>query len=258
MLSDLLTLNVFHFLLVFARLSVVFLLMPGISAGYVPTRLRLTLAMLVTLLSLPLVQAYLPDQPDTPASLVKLIILEVLTGAFIGGIIQITMSALNIAGLKISQAVGLMNAFVDDPVSNTQSAILIGFLNIIVVVLIFSTGLHAFMLMAIVDSYSLLMPARPMMIGDMLSMMASVMNEAFIIGTRIASPFLVYALVFQVTMGIMARLSPQMNIFFVALPIQLMLGFVLLTIALPSMMLVFLNYFDGNMQSLLIPGGAGG
>lgn len=258
MLSDLLTLNIFHFLLVFARLSVVFLLMPGISAGYVPTRLRLMLALLVTLLSLPLVQAYLPGQPDTPANLIKLIFFEVLTGAFIGAIIQITMSALNIAGLKISQSVGLMNAFVDDPVTSTQSAILIGFLNIIVVVLIFSTGLHAFMLMAIVDSYSLLLPARPLMMGDMLNMLASVLNEAFIIGVRLASPFLVYALVFQVTMGIMARLSPQMNIFFVALPIQLMLGFVLLTIALPSMMLVFLNYFDGNMQSLLIPGGAGG
>lgn len=258
MLSDLLTLNIFQFLLVFARLSVVFLLMPGISAGYVPTRLRLMLALLITLLTLPMVQGYLPDQPTAPANLIKLIFFEILTGAFIGAIIQTTMAALNIAGLKISQAVGLMNAFVDDPVSNTQSAILIGFLNIMVVVLIFSTGLHGFMIMAIVDSYSMLMPNQPLLMGDMLNMLASVLNEAFIVGVRIASPFLVYSLVFQVTMGIMARLSPQMNIFFVALPVQMMLGFVLLTIALPAIMLVFLNYFDSNMHTLLVPGGAGG
>lgn len=258
MLNDLLALNIFHILLIFARLSVVFLLMPGISAGYVPTRIRLMLALLITILCLPLVQDYLPGQPDSPAELTKLIFLEVLIGAFIGAIIQITMAALNIAGLKISQSIGLMNAFVDDPVTSTQSAIIIGFLNIIAVVLIFTAGLHGFMIMAIVDSYSLLMPNSPLMMGDMLNILATVLNEAFIIGVRIASPFLVYALVFQVAMGIMARLSPQMNIFFVALPIQLMLGFVLLSIALPSMMLVFLNYFDGNMNSLLSPGAVNG
>ena len=94
--------------------------------------------------------------------------------------------------------------------------------------------------------------------GDMLNMVTSVLNESFIIGTQIASPFLVYALVFQVTMGIMARLSPQMNIFFVALTVQLMLGFVLLTIALPAMMMVFLRYFDNTVHGLLMPGVNGG
>ncbi len=56
-------------------------------------------------------------------------------------------------------------------------------------------------------------------------------------------------------MGIMARLSPQMNIFFVALPLQILMGFTLLTIALPAMMLVFLNYFDSSLHSLLANGG---
>lgn len=258
MLSELLALNVFNFLFVFARLSVVFLLMPGVSAGYVPVRIRLMLAMLVTFLSVPLVQDYLPPQPDSAAELVRLLFLETLVGGFIGAVIQMIMAALDIAGLVISRSVGLMNAFVDDPVSSSQSAIVIGFLNIIAVVLIFSTGLHTFMIMAIVDSYSLIMPGVDPLMGDMLNMVVSALNASFHIGLRICSPFLVYALVFQVTMGIMARLSPQMNIFFVALPIQLMLGFALLTIALPAMMFVFLNYFDNNINSLLMPGVNGG
>ena len=258
MLSDLLALNVFHFLLVFARLSVVFLMMPGVSASYVPTRVRLVFAMLVTLVSLPLVQGYLPPQPETVAELARLLVLETLIGGFIGAIIQMIMSALDIAGSKISQAVGLMNAFVDDPVSSSQSAIIIGFLNIIAVVLIFTTGLHALMIMAIVDSYSLISPNQSLMTGDLLNLVVSALNHAFHIGLRLASPFLVFALVFQVAMGVMARLSPQMNIFFVALPIQMMLGLALMTIALPAMMLVFLNYFDDNMNNLLTSGVNGG
>jgi len=225
MLSDLLALNIFHFLLVFARLSVVFLMMPGVSAGYVPTRVRLALAMLVTLVALPLVQDYLPMQPETAAELAKLLVIETLIGGFIGAVIQMIMAALDIAGLVISRSVGLMNAFVDDPVSSAQSAI---------------------------------MPNQPPMTGYILNMVVSALNGAFHIGLRLASPFLVYALVFQVAMGVMARLSPQMNIFFVALPIQMMLGMALLTIALPAMMLVFLNYFDNNITSLLTPGVNGG
>lgn len=214
--------------------------------------------MLVTLVALPLVQDYLPLQPETAAELAKLLVIETLIGGFIGAVIQMIMAALDIAGMVISRSVGLMNAFVDDPVSSSQSAIMIGFLNIIAVVLIFSTGLHAFMIMAIVDSYSLIMPNQPPMTGDILNMVVSALNGAFHIGLRMASPFLVYALVFQVAMGVMARLSPQMNIFFVALPIQMMLGMALLAIALPAMMLVFLNYFDNNITSLLTPGVNGG
>lgn len=258
MLSDLFAVNIFHFLLIFARLSVVFLVMPGISASYVPARIRLVLGVLVTLLSLPLVQGYLPPQPESTGELTKLLFFEVLVGAFIGTVIQMIMMALNVAGLIVSRSNGLMNAFIQDPVTNAQSAVVIGFLNIIAVVLIFSTGLHGLMIMAIVDSYSMIAPNEPIIMGDMLNMVGSVLNDGFNVGVRIASPFLVYALVFQVTMGIMARLSPQMNIFFVALPIQLMLGFALLTIALPAMMLVFLNYFDTTIHGLLMPGVNGG
>ena len=179
---------------------------------------------LVTLISLPIVQGYLPSQPEAPAALVKLLFCEILVGAFIGTVIQMVMTALNLAGMMISRSAGLMNAFVNDPVSNQQSAIVIGLLNITAVVLIFTTGLHHFMIMAIVDSYSLIAPNEPILTGDFLNIIATVLNESFSIGLRIASPFLMYTLVFQVTAGIMGRLSPQMNIFFVALPLQILGG----------------------------------
>ena len=174
-------------------------------------------------------------------------------GALIGTVIQMVMTALNLAGMVISRSAGLMNAFVDDPISNSQSAIVISLLNVMAVVLIFSSGLHGFMIMAIVDSYSLISPNEPFLMGDLLNTVVTVLNKSFHIGLQIASPFLMYALVFQVTMGVMSRLSPQMNIFFVALPLQILLGFALLTIALPAMMLVFLNFFDSNLHSLLAP-----
>ncbi|MSO98063.1 MAG: flagellar biosynthetic protein FliR [Rhodospirillaceae bacterium] len=213
MLEQFLALNLFHFLLVFARLSIIFYLMPGISAGYVPARVRLILAVLVTLIILPLVKSSLPEQPAAPAELVSLIVVEVLIGAFMAGLIQIVMSALMIAGEIISNATGLTNAFVDDLVSEEQTAIVIGLLNILAVVMIFTTGMHQLMFAAMIDSYSMLRPGEPMITGDFLAVVSQMFAQSFYLGLKLASPFLVFELLFQFANGVLSRLSPQLNVF---------------------------------------------
>jgi flagellar biosynthesis protein FliR len=250
-LNDYLALNVFHFLLVFARLSVVFLLLPGISAVYVPMRIRLVLAVLVTVLVLPLVAPLLPAQPESPAELIWLIVSESLIGGFMGALIQIIMAALELAAFMISNAVGITNALIDDPVTEEQTSIITGFLALIAVALIFITGVHHFILQAMVDSYTLLRPAQPLFTGDMLQLGARLLDQAFAMGLRLAAPFVVYELVFQVTSGVLARLSPQLNVFFVAIPGKIILGIAVLMVSLPVMMLLFMRFLETNMVNFL-------
>ena len=138
MLQEYLAVNVFHFLLVFARVSPVFFLLPGISAAYVPARLRLLFALLVTMLVLTMVQGSLPPQPTQPAELVWMRVSESLIGGFLGAVIQIIMAAFELAGQMISAATGLANAMVDDPITEEQSAIVIGLLNLTAVAVIFT------------------------------------------------------------------------------------------------------------------------
>jgi len=259
MLEQFLAINVFHFLLVFSRLSIIFYLMPGISAGYVPTRVRLILAVLITLIILPLVKDTLPaEQPGAPAELVGLIVVEVLIGAFMAGLIQIVMSALMIAGEVISNAAGLTNAFVDDLVSEEQTAIVIGLLNIVAVVLIFTTGLHQLMFAAMAESYSLLKPGEPLMTGDMLNIVSQMVQQSFYLGLKLASPFLLFEVLFQFANGVLSRLSPQLNVFFVALPAQNLIGMAILMISLPTLMMVFLGFFENSLENFLNPGAVNG
>ena len=252
-LNDYLAINVFHLFLIFARMSVVFMLMPGVSAGYIPVRIRLILALMITILILPIVQDTLPLQPDTPAELVKLIVIEVIIGGFIGGLIQILMAALDMAGHMMSMAVGLMNAFVQDPVAEQQSAIIIGFLNLVAIALIFIIGLHHVMIMAIVDSYSLFQVGAPLFSEDMFSMIVSLMVQTFHMAIRLAAPLVVFEMIFQVTSGILSRLSPQLNVFFVVLPGKIMLGVAILMIVIPTIMLTFMTYMDNSLHTLLTP-----
>lgn len=252
MLQEYLAINVFHFLLVFARLGVVFLLLPGISAAYVPVRIRLVFALLVTVVILPLVAETLPaQQPAAPAELAWLVISEALIGGFMGALIQFIMAALELAAHMISMATGITNAFIDDPVTEEQTSILTGFLSLIAVALIFITGVHHFMLRAIVDSYGLLRPGAPLITGDMLAVGSRLLDQAFNMGIRLAAPFLVFEMIFQITSGILARLSPQLNVFFVVLPGKIVLGIIILMITLPFLMLVFMRFLETNMSNFL-------
>lgn len=252
-LNDYLALNIFHIFLIFARLSVVFLLLPGLSAGYIPVRLRLMLAIMVTVLVLPIVQDTLPPQPEAAAQLVKLIVVEVIIGGFIGALIQILMAALHVAGHSMSMAIGLMNAFVNDPVQEEQSAILIGFLNLVAVALIFIAGLHHVMIAAIIDSYNLFRVASPLFAEDMMSMVISLLTQTFYMGVRLAAPLVAFEMIFQITSGILSRLSPQLNVMFVLLPMKIMLGISILMVVLPVIMLTFLQFMDNNLHTLLVP-----
>jgi flagellar biosynthetic protein FliR len=252
-LDDFLAINVFQFLVVVARLSVFFVMMPGISATYVPVRIRLIVAMLVAVLVLPLVRQYLPQQPTSPAALAWIIVSEMLIGAFLGAMIQIVMAALELAGQLISSTTGITNALTDDPVTEEQSSIVIGLVNLVAVTMIFVTNTHHLMIMAMIDSYNLLVPSAQLFAGDMLNMASHMIDQAFYMGIRLAAPFLVFELVFQVTSGILARLSPQLNVFFVVMPGKIMLGLAILMIALPSIMLVFLHFMDNSLHGLLTP-----
>jgi flagellar biosynthetic protein FliR len=251
MLQDLLALNVFHFVLVFSRLSILFVMFPGISAAYVPVRVRLIVAVMVALVALPMLQDKLPPQPPNAAELVWLIVKEFLIGGFIGALVQTIMGCLQLAGEVIAQVSGLTNALVDDPVTEEQSAIVISLLDLVAVLMIFITGTHHLLLMAAIDSYNLLRSGEPLFTGDMLSMSSTLINQSFAMGIRLAAPFLVFQLVFQVSSGILARLSPQLNVYFVIMPAQIALGLAILMITLPTIMLVFLRFFDENLRTLL-------
>jgi flagellar biosynthesis protein FliR len=205
----------------------------------------------VTVLVLPLVAPLLPAQPESPAELIWLIVSESLIGGFMGALIQIIMAALELAAFMISNAVGITNALIDDPVTEEQTSIITGFLALIAVALIFITGVHHFILQAMVDSYTLLRPAQPLFTGDMLQLGARLLDQAFAMGLRLAAPFVVYELVFQVTSGVLARLSPQLNVFFVAIPGKIILGIAVLMVSLPVMMLLFMRFLETNMVNFL-------
>jgi flagellar biosynthetic protein FliR len=163
------------------------------------------------------------------------------------------MACLELGGQLIATATGITNALTDDPVTQEQSSIVIGLINMTAVTMIFVTYTDHFMLSAVIDSYNLLVPGARLFTRDMLMSITHLLDQAFYMGLKLASPFLVFELVFQVTSGILARLSPQLNVFFVVAPGKIIMGVSILMISLPTIILVFLHFMDNSLHSLLVP-----
>jgi len=247
MLSDIFTFNVYHFGLILARLSGAFIVIPGISATFVNVQARLLLAIVMSAILVPVVSSEFPPYPIHPLELLMLVGGEIFIGFFFGILMAIMLSAMQVLGMVVAFVSGLSNAFSFDAVSQSQ-----GTANL-ALVLIFVTDLHHLMLMALVDSYSLFVPGRMPPVGDFANYVARTVASSFEIAIQMSAPFLLISFAFQFAMGLVSRLNPQFQIFFIAMPAQLIMAFVLLLITLSGMMMVFLKYYQDNLIEFLSP-----
>lgn len=254
MLRDLLPAESFTFLLVFARIGTTIAILPGFGESYVSPRIRLLLALAITVMLTPILASQLPKMPASPIELVLLVGGEGLVGLFIGSVARLLLSALAAGGAILAFTSGLANALLFNPMLSDQGALPGVFLSVLGLLMIFVTDTHHLMLMALLDGYSIFQPGAVVPFGDFADVLAQVLAGSFRMGLQIASPFLLYGVVFYVGMGLLARLMPQMPIFFVALPIQILLGLCTMLITFPAALLWFLNYYQTTFSRILLPG----
>ena len=253
MLSELLSLNLFAFFLVFARIGTAFFLFPGFASKYVNIRARLAIALAVTFLITPLLMDILPRMPGSPWMLLALMTGEVLSGAILGTTALIIVSAVQVAGTVSSFVSSMANALIFDPISQQQSAIVAGFLTTTALLLLFVTDLHHILIQSVIDSYSLFLPGVYPDLDDATQLIVRQVAATFKLGVQLAAPFLVVSIVYNLALGLMTRLAPQIPIFFVALPFQLVVSIVLLMIVVPSMMLTFIAHVEDGLMPFLAP-----
>ena len=254
MLENLLPGTLFAVRLIFARIGSAIMIMPGFGETYVAPRARLLLAIAISIVVTPVVSAGLPEAPASPIALFLLLGSEIGIGLFIGMAARVIVSALYVAGVVVAFQSSLSNAFVFDPNQAAQGSLSGTFLSIVGLLLIFVTGLHHLMLQAVVDSYALFQPGVVPPIGDFSDVMARLVAQSFVLALQISAPFVVIGMVFYLGLGLLARLMPQVQIFFVALPLQITLGFLILAVTLSASMLWFLESFENTFTHFLIPG----
>lgn len=254
MLRELITGDLFSLIFVFARIGAAVMLLPGFGEVFIAARVRLLLAIGITVVVTPAVIPFVPATPDGPLSMFFAIGRELVIGLFLGAMARMMVAALHSAGVIIGFQTSLSNAQLFDPINAGQGSLLGSFLNVLGVFLIFATDLHHLMLTAVIDSYSLFVPGEMLPVGDFSDVAARILSKSFLLAMQIAAPFIVMGMLFYLGMGLLARLMPQVQIFFIAIPVQIFLGFMVMAMTLSAAMMWFLGTFQNTFQGILLPG----
>ncbi len=230
------------------------MLLPALGETAIPQRVRLIMALAASFLIYTSVRSILPPMPESPIMLVVLIFFEIFIGLLIGTAIKLLMSALHTGGTIIAMQTGLAMAQAFDPAQGGQSALMSTFLTLMAVVLIFVTNIHHMMISAMYDSYILFPVGGELKMNDFAEIVVRTVANSFFLGVQIASPFIVYGLIFNIGLGILARLMPQLQVFFIAMPLNIVAGFMILGIVLAAGMNWFLQNMEGALGAFLYQG----
>jgi flagellar biosynthetic protein FliR len=239
------------YFLVFVRVGAMLMLLPPISQAGVPPRVRLALALAIAVALTPVVGHHYPAQaPATPVELAVMLAEETTAGVLIGAIASIIMSALSVAGAMIATQTGLAYAQLLNPSMGDQEPVVGNFLTLVGGIMIFSANLHHLAIGAIVGSYTLLPPGAPLPTDDIAQLAVRMVSGSFALGLQLSAPFLVFGFVVNASIGLLARLMPQMQVFFIAMPINILAGLMVLLLLIGTMMTIFLNFYATQMGSL--------
>jgi flagellar biosynthetic protein FliR len=224
-------------MLVFARLSAMAMLMPGIGDAFVPARVRLSSALLLAIV----IRPETPPIPPDFAAAMGMVMSEVVIGLMIGAVGRLLMSALATAGQIFGLETGLTFAQTADPTMNQSGQIIDVFLSLLGVTLIFAVDLHHQFLRGMLDSYAVFATGRMPSLEDAAELSLRAYSDAFRIGLQIAAPVVAAGFVFRIGLGVLSRLIPTIQVFFVAMPLNILGGFLILTLGLSAGMLVWIE-----------------
>jgi flagellar biosynthetic protein FliR len=238
------------FMLVFARIGAMVMLLPGFGETNIPTRIKLSIALLLTLIILPLHRTAYQVDMSSLTPLLVLMLHEIVVGVVLGATARVTLSALQVAGSVIAQQLGLGFVTAIDPTQGQQGLLIGNFLTILGLTLLFATDSHHLVIAALSESYRIFSPGEVFPSGDVAALATRAFAAAFKIGLQLSAPFLVFGLVFNIGLGILARLMPQMQVYFVGVPLSILAGFLILGLVITALMGAFLDYFIGVMQQL--------
>ena len=240
----------FVFLLIFARIGGIMMLAPGIGESSVPVRLRLVFTVTLVLLFYPVLSEKYAEVPPSLYESLWLFGYELIIGLFLGLCVRVMISALAFAGTVIAFQTGLGFAMNVDPAQGVQGALIGNFLTVLALTLIFTSDLHHVLIGGILSSYDMIPPGSPFLVGDAAQVGLDAVATSFKIGLQISAPFLLFGFIFYFGLGVISKLMPQLQVFFIAMPLNISLGFLMLALLLGGMMIWFMDYYETSLNRL--------
>lgn len=226
--------------LIFVRVSSLLLTAPYFSSAAFPAQVKIFFAVITSILLYPVIpaQSVMIDTQSGAVFMLTAILVEVLVGAALGMVGQIVFAGLELAGRLISLKIALGFASLVDSMTQQQSTIVSNLFNMLAILVFLSIGGEKIYLSGLVQSFEVV-PLQQAQIHLAGPFMLEIATYLFVIGVQITAPFMIVLFLVDLSLAIFARIMPQANIMFIALPIKIGVGFILLYLVAPYLPVAF-------------------
>ena len=228
----------------FCRVGGCFMLMPGLASVRVPVQIRLFVAVAATFaLLIHMWDAILPFVRQRPDALFLMIVSETLIGALIGLMARLYMLALQFMGSAIAMSIGYGGQMGPCIEESEPQAALAGILSFSALLLLFVLDFHHEIVKALVGSYRLVPVNALFDPRTALVDVTDTLSESFFVVLRLGSPFIAYALLVNIAVGFVNKLTPQIPVYFISLPFVIAGGLILIYFGAPVLLSLFADGF---------------
>ncbi|HEX5325754.1 MAG TPA: flagellar biosynthetic protein FliR [Acetobacteraceae bacterium] len=240
----------FGFVLVLGRVGAAVMLLPGLGEAEAPAIVRAGIALALTILLLPGLAPMIPAVPTGAGEAAAMVGAEVITGLWLGWLARLLVLALPLAGEVISYMLGISSVLQPDPELGAQTTALSRMFSLAAPVAVLASGLYALPVLALAGSYRLITPGSLLPSGAGTESAVHAVAVAFGLAVRLASPFVIVGIVWQVAAGLLARLIPRVQVYFLSLPGQILGGLVLLAVLTAALLTAWQQAVQSGFDAL--------
>ena len=240
-------------IIIFVRIVTLFSVAPIFNNPVIPIQVRISMALFFSFVLFSLLKESAPNINLDFLSFVVLVMIETVVGLIIGFTMSLIFWGMQYAGELMGFDLGLNIATLYDPETG-NNPVLGRFFNYVALLIFLIINGHHFIIDAIKISYDSVPIAGFTLSADFIEKITKATSIIFIVAIKIAAPILISLFLTNISLGIMARVVPQMNIFLVGAPLKIAVGLFIISIVMPFIIVIFrklLYNFESNVIELI-------
>lgn len=231
---------------VLCRVGGCMMVLPGFTSARLPVMIRMLTAMAVAMALLPLLwDTIYPRVSGDRVTFIFLIVNELAVGVMYGMLARFFTLGLQFTGTVITLMIGFNSPPAPDVLEDTAENQLTNMISFAGLMVLFALDFHHIVFRAVIDSYSSMPPGALFSSQKSLITLTDTLDQTMHIMLRLASPFVLYGLMFNLSIGLINKLAPQIPIYFISTPYLLMGGLFMLYLSVAALLRLFANAFPG-------------
>jgi flagellar biosynthesis protein FliR len=239
------------FVIVLTRVAAVLFMMPLLGTRYVPTLVKIGLALVISLILLPLVKVEVSTALFEPVGFAWYLIAELMLGLILGLTMKLIFAGIQLAGEFMGYQMGLAMASLFDPQSGVNNTVTAEFIYLTALLFFLALNGHHWFFKALVESFREVEPGVLQIRAGLYEFLLQLSGKMFVIAIKLVAPVMAIVLFVHMALGLTAKMVPQINLLMASFPLTIGLGLVFLALSIELFAPYFQSLFEETGMGMI-------